>query len=194
MPRQPRLVVPDLPVHIVHRGNNRMACFADRNDYLVYLSLMREAAKRFACVVHAYCLMGNHVHVLLTPAAAHSCALFMHRVAQRYAHYFNRRLNRTGTLWEGRFRSCVVESGSYVIACNRYIHMLNEALGEEMLREIRLATNGGYPLGSHTFKLGLNAPNGRRLIRARPGPAAKGGGDEGRSEPVPDLFSGGGVS
>jgi putative transposase len=242
MPRQPRLVLPDLPVHIVHRGNNRTACFADQNDYLVYLSLMREAAKKSGCVVHAYCLMGNHVHVLLTPTAAHSCALFMHRVAQRYAHYFNRRLNRTGTLWEGRFRSCVVESGSYVVACNRYIElnpvraglvhhpasypwssypvnsgagvdplvsihaellaigtagyirMLDEALGEEMLREIRLATNGGYPLGSDTFKLGLNAPNGRRLVRRRPGPAAKGDSEEGRSEPVPDLFSGGGVS
>ncbi len=242
MPRQPRLVVPDLPVHIVHRGNNRMGCFVDQSDYLVYLSLMREAAERFGCVVHAYCLMGNHVHVLLTPAAARSCALFMHRVAQRYAYYFNRRLKRTGTLWEGRFRSCVVESGSYVIACNRYIElnpvraglvshpadypwssyhvnsgsgvdplvsvhaellaiggaeyvrMLDEGLGEEMLREIRLATNGGYPLGSQTFKLGLNAPNGRRLTRGRPGPAAKGGDQQGRSEPVPDLFSGGGAS
>jgi putative transposase len=219
-----------------------MACFADQNDYLVYLSLMREAANKFGCAVHAYCLMGNHVHVLLTPAAAHSCALFMHRVAQRYAHYLNRRLNRTGTLWEGRFRSCVVESGSYVIACNRYIElnpvraglashpagylwssysvnsgsgadplvsshaellaigtaayirMLDEALDEEMLREIREATNGGYPLGSHAFKLGLNAPSGRRLVRGRPGPAPKGDSEQARSEPVPDLFSGGGVS
>jgi len=219
-----------------------MACFAEQNDYLVYASLMRESAEKFGCVVHAYCLMGNHVHVLLTPAAAPSCALFMHRVAQRYAHYFNRRLNRTGTLWEGRFRSCVVESGSYVIACNRYVElnpvraglvnhpagypwssypvnsgcqidplvsthaellaigtaayvrMLDEAVGEEMLREIRLATNGGYPLGRETFKLGLNAPNGRRLTRGRPGPAPKSGSEQERSEPVPDLFSGDGVS
>jgi putative transposase len=242
MPRQPRLVVPDLPVHVVHRGNNRMTCFADGNDYLVYLSLMREAAKKFGCTVHAYCLMGNHVHVLLTPAAAHSCGLFMHCVAQRYAYYFNRRLKRTGTLWDGRFRSCVVESGSYVIACSRYIElnpvraglvgapaaypwssylvnsgsavdplvsvhaellaigttayarMLEEVLTEEVLREIRLATNGGYPLGSHAFKAGLKIPNGRKVIRGRPGPAAKGASGEERSEPVPDLFSGGGAS
>lgn len=242
MPRQPRLVVPDLAVHVVHRGNNRAACFADRNDYLVYLSLMREATTKFGCAVHAYCLMGNHVHLLLTPATAQSCGLFMHRVAQGYAHYFNRKLSRTGTLWEGRFRSCVVESGSYVIACSRYIElnpvraglvtapgnypwssypvnsgsavdplvsihiellavgtaayvrMFDEALREETLSEIRLATSGGYPLGSHAFKTGLKAPKGRKLIRGRPGPSAKGRSEDERSEPVPDLFSGGGVS
>jgi len=219
-----------------------MTCFADQNDYLVYLSLMREAAKKFGCMVHSYCLMSNHVHVLLTPATAHSCGLFMHRIAQRYAHYFNRRLSRTGTLWEGRFRSCVVESGSYVLACSRYIELnpvraglaiapgsypwssypvnsgsavdplvsvhaehlaigtaayvrlLDEAVEEEMLREIRLATNGGYPLGSHAFKVGLKLPNGRKAIRGRPGPVAKGSSEQERSEPVPDLFSGDGVS
>lgn len=100
-----------------------MACFREESDYLVYLSMLRQAATKAACAVHAYCLMRNHVHLLLTPASAASCAALMHDLAQPYARYFNKKHQRTGTLWEGRFRSCVVESSSYVIACYRYIEL-----------------------------------------------------------------------
>jgi putative transposase len=123
MPRQARLVVPDLPVHIVHRGINRQCCFGRDGDYLVYLALLQAASRKFGCQVHAYCLMTNHVHVLATPGSAQACGAMMHGVAQRYAHYFNKRTARTGPLWEGRFRSCIVESARYVLACYRYIEL-----------------------------------------------------------------------
>lgn len=116
-------MVPDLPLHIVHRGNNRLPCFRKEGDYLVYLALLKQASEKFACSVHAYCLMGNHVHLLVTPGDTSSCGAMMHGVAQRYAHYFNSSTERTGTLWEGRYRSCVVESARYVLACYRYIEL-----------------------------------------------------------------------
>jgi putative transposase len=123
MPRQPRLVVPDLPVHIIQRGNDRQACFKAERDYLVYLALLRELAEKSRCRLHAYCLMTNHVHLLVTPGSENACAVLMRGVSQRYSQYFNRTYGRTGTLWEGRFRSCLVESAEYVLACHRYIEL-----------------------------------------------------------------------
>jgi putative transposase len=121
MPRQARLIVPDIAVHIVQRGHDRRDCFREEADYLVYLSNLRELLARTGCLLHAYCLMTNHVHLLLTPLAANACALLMRSLGQRYVQYFNRRYDRSGTLWEGRFRSCLVDSASYVLACYRYI-------------------------------------------------------------------------
>lgn len=123
MPRRSRLVVPDVPLHIVHRGNNRLPCFRQEGDYLVYLALLQAASQKHGCAVHAYCLMTNHVHLLVTPGSADACGRMMHGVAQRYAYYFNSSGGRTGTLWEGRFRSCIVESAGYVLACYRYIEL-----------------------------------------------------------------------
>jgi putative transposase len=84
---------------------------------------MREISMRHRVSVHAYCLMTNHVHLLLTPDASDGCAAFMRDLGQRYVQYFNRTHQRTGTLWEGRFRSCPVESSQYVLACYRYIEL-----------------------------------------------------------------------
>jgi putative transposase len=121
MPRPLRLVLPGVAVHIIQRGNNRVACFRQDSDYLVYLSNFQELAEKHECAVHAYCLMTNHVHLLLTPAAAGACAALMRDLGRRFVQYFNRRYERSGTLWEGRFRSCLAESARYVIACYRYI-------------------------------------------------------------------------
>jgi putative transposase len=123
MPRQPRLILPDLAVHIVQRGNNRAPCFLRDGDYMLYLYWLRELSKKHGCKVHAYCLMTNHVHILLTPAAGDACGSLMRDLGQRYVQHFNRAHGRTGTLWEGRFRSCVAESGRYVMACYRYIEL-----------------------------------------------------------------------
>lgn len=123
MPRHPRLIVPDVAVHIVQRGNDRNACFRQDSDYLLYLLHLGALAKKAGCELHAYCLMTNHVHLLLTPKQAGSCAVLMRELGQRYVQYFNRRHGRTGTLWEGRFRSCLVESARYVLACYRYIEL-----------------------------------------------------------------------
>jgi putative transposase len=121
MARHPRLVVPGVALHIVQRGVDRRDCFAHESDYLVYLSNLAELVRHKGCALHAYCLMTNHVHLLLTPPDAPSCATLMRDLGQRYVAYFNKRHGRTGTLWEGRFRSCLVDSSRYVIACYRYI-------------------------------------------------------------------------
>lgn len=123
MARALRLILPNVAVHLVQRGNNRVACFRHDGDHLTYLAYLRHLAKVHRCSVHAYCLMTNHVHLLLTPAAAVSCALLMRDLGRCYVRYFNRRYERSGTLWEGRFRSCVAESARYVLACYRYIEL-----------------------------------------------------------------------
>jgi putative transposase len=123
MPRQARLVIPGYAMHVIQRGNDRKTCFRSHRDYLVYLVLLRDCSVEAGCLIHAYCLMPNHVHLLLTPRGIDSCAAQMHGVSQRYAAYFNRRYDRTGTLWEGRFKSCLVDSAEYMLACHRYIEM-----------------------------------------------------------------------
>jgi putative transposase len=123
MARQPRLVLPGIAVHVVQRGHNRGACFAGDSDYLCYLTHLRRLSAKHGCAIHAYCLMTNHVHLLLTPSELGSCTNLVRDLGRRYVPYFNQRYGRTGTLWEGRYRSCVVESARYVLACYRYIEM-----------------------------------------------------------------------
>jgi putative transposase len=121
MPRQARLVLPDVALHVRQRGHDGGRCFREDNDYLVYLSNLHELLRKTGCRLHAYCLMTNHVHLLVTPPADGACAMLMRGLGQRYVQYFNRRYDRSGTLWEGRFRSCLVDSASYVLGCYRYI-------------------------------------------------------------------------
>jgi putative transposase len=123
MPRTARLIVPDVAVHVVQRGHSRADCFFEEADYRAYLCLLRTYATQFACKVHAYCLMTNHVHLLLTPPDPTSCAQLMKHVAQRYSKRLNAMHGRTGTLWEGRFHSGLVASEHYALACYRYIDL-----------------------------------------------------------------------
>ena len=123
MPRTARCVIAGLPLHVVQRGINRQPCFFSPADHGVYLRFLQIFATEFACPVHAYCLVTNHVHLCLTPAAADACALLMKKLGQCYVQYVNSTLKRTGTLWEGRFRSCMVNSDAYVLACYRYIEL-----------------------------------------------------------------------
>ena len=123
MPRRPRLVECQVPLHIIQRGNNRQPCFASESDYLVYLDLLRRAARAAECAIHAYVLMGNHVHILATPASRESPGQMMKAVGERYVRYFNERHERTGTLWDGRFKSCLVHSETYLMVCYRYIEL-----------------------------------------------------------------------
>jgi putative transposase len=240
MPRHARLIVPGLPMHVVHRALNRQRCFRSDNDYLLYLTLVRHSARKFGCSVHAYCLMTNHVHLLVTPSSEGSCAGMMHGIAQRYAHYFNASGQRSGTLWEGRFRSCLVESDRYVLACYRYIELnpvragiarhpadyswssyagnigsradpllaphptfaglprghywalVRDGLELQRVREIRDATNGGYPLASEAFVSDLSKATGRKVRRGKAGRPRKD--EEKESVDVPDLFSAGAAS
>ncbi|MGH8728197.1 MAG: transposase, partial [Burkholderiales bacterium] len=123
MPRRARLMLAGVPVHLIQRGNNRSICFYSEEDYAVYLHHLEELGKRFDCAIHAYVLMTNHVHLLLTPGAIESTGLLMKNLGQRYVQYINRTYKRSGTLWEGRFRSCLTQKEDYVLACYRYIEL-----------------------------------------------------------------------
>jgi len=123
MPRRPRLSIACISWHIIQRGNNRSACFYTEEDYRRYLDTLADQSRRFGCAIHAYVLMTNHVHLLLTPARPDSASLMMKHLAQRYVQYVNRTYRRSGTLWEGRFRSCLTQSEDYVLDCYRYIEL-----------------------------------------------------------------------
>ena len=123
MPRRARLTLPGVPMHIIQRGNNRQACFYCTQDYQFYLNWLLEYADQCECKVHAFVLMNNHVHILLTPESNTSAGALMKRLGQRYVQYINRTYQRSGTLWEGRFRSCLTQDEKYVLACYRYIEL-----------------------------------------------------------------------
>lgn len=123
MPRRARLSIPGIPWHVIQRGNNRSICFHAEEDYQFYLHYLQEFAVKFGCAIHAYVLMTNHVHLLLTPQKSDSASLLMKHLGQRYVQYINRTYRRSGTLWEGRFRSCLTQSEDYVLACYRYIEL-----------------------------------------------------------------------
>lgn len=123
MPRTTRHFVPHLPVHIVQRAHERRACFAAPADFLVYLKLLGEATSRFDCAIHAYVLMTNHTHLLLTPGAAGDIPATMKRLAQRYSQYVNWRYRRIGSIWSGRYKAAVVQSERYLLLCQRYIEL-----------------------------------------------------------------------
>ena len=223
MARHRRLIIPGVALHVIQRGNNRNACFRGDNDYLAYLAHLRQLCAKHACNLHAYCLMTNHVHLLLTPNEESACSLLMRDLGRSYVRYFNDRHERTGTLWEGRFRSCLVESAEYVLACYRYIELnrvrasmvsmpdayswsshgantgahadpmvqphaeftalsisaaqlgtaykslFEQPFDDALLKTIRDATNGGYPLASDTFKARISLPPGCRTNPGRPG-------------------------
>jgi putative transposase len=123
MPRKPRFNLPGLPQHIIQRGNNRQACFFSEPDYRQYLEDLATAADYYQCQVHAYVMMTNHVHLLVTPLIADGVSQMMQSLGRRYVYYVNHLYGRTGTLWEGRYKSCLIDSDRYLLACMRYIEL-----------------------------------------------------------------------
>lgn len=123
MARQPRLDLPGIPQHVVQRGNNRLPCFLDDVDRQRYLHLLIEGLERTRCDLHAWVLMDNHVHLLLTPPVAGAVAQLMQALGRSYVGWFNARHGRTGTLWEGRYKACLVDSEAYLLRCCRYIDL-----------------------------------------------------------------------
>jgi putative transposase len=123
MPRHARLRLPGLPLHVIQRGVNRAACFRSDRDRRRYLALLADAAMNEGCKIHAFVLMTNHVHLLLSPEERESASRMMKSLGERYVPEFNRRHQRTGTLWEGRFRSSVVDTERYFMECQRYIEL-----------------------------------------------------------------------
>jgi putative transposase len=123
MPRTPRLELPGIPLHVIQRGNNRSACFFGDIDRCFYLKCLAEAAIRRNCAIHAYVLMSNHVHLLVTPHEKGAVAGMLQDIGRRYVRVINTIHDRTGTLWEGRFKSSLVDTESYLMTCHRYIEM-----------------------------------------------------------------------
>lgn len=123
MPRRPRIFLPETPLHIVQRGHNRQPCFYCDGDYQAYLGWLGEALQHTGCKLHAYVLMTNHVHLLLTPPAPSSVAQLMISLGRRYVQHVNRSYGRSGTLWESRYRASPVQAEHYLLLCQRYIEL-----------------------------------------------------------------------
>jgi len=123
MARLPRYFVPGMPLHLIQRGNNRQVIFAGDEDFAFFRGCLLDASRREGLAIHAYVFMTNHVHLLATPASDTSAGRTLQSVGRRYVQHFNHRYGRTGTLWEGRYKSTVVDAESYLRACSRYIEL-----------------------------------------------------------------------
>ena len=147
MARLARLVIPGYPHHIIQRGNNRQAIFASVANYQKLLQLIDENAKKFAVDIHAYVLMTNHFHLLATPQTETGITQMMQAVGRNYVRYFNDLQARTGSLWEGRYRSTLVQTERYLLACMAYIDL-------NPVRAGLVASAIDYPWSSHGFYVG----------------------------------------
>jgi putative transposase len=158
MARLPRLTVPGYPHHIIQRGNNRQPIFVRGGDYELLLELLEENAKKFQVAIHAYVLMSNHFHLLATPETTEGIPQMMQAVGRRYVRNFNLRHGRTGTLWEGRYKSTLIQAERYLLACMVYIDL-------NPVRAGIAAEPGDYPWTSHNHYMGRRAD---RLVTPHP--------------------------
>ena len=148
MPRQPRFFIPDIAQHVTARGVDKQAVFFHQQDYRLYRKALKDAAIDSGCLIHAYVLMTNHVHLLVTPLQDRSLPLMMQAMGRNYVQRLNARYERTGTLWEGRYRASPVQTDRYFLACQRYIEL-------NPVRSGLVATPGEYPYSSyHNHALG----------------------------------------
>jgi REP-associated tyrosine transposase len=174
MPRRPRLYLEGVPQHVTHRGNNRQGIFFGPDDGRRYLEWLAEYSEQHQCAVHAYVLMPNHVHLLITPQAEPSLPKMMQALSARYTQYVNRTHDRSGTLWEGRYHASLIDSEAYLLACYRYIELnpvragLAEAPESYLWSSYRANANGDPDpvLSPHPiFQVLLDGPGGREAYR-----------------------------
>lgn len=224
MARLPRYILSGHPQHIIQRGNNRSIIFNMEKDYHYYLKILKESAKEHRCAIHAYVLMTNHVHLLITPEEGTAIGKMQQMIGRYYVRYFNDKYKRTGTLWEGRYKATLIDSEQYLLTCMRYIemnpvrakivtspeeyrwssyranamgeenalieyhsefrglgqtdaerqeayvHLFNNGLSNQMLRDIRFATNSSWILGTEKFSKKIE-----KIVNRRLGPLQKGG-------------------
>jgi putative transposase len=223
MARLPRACPVDIPQHVIQRGNNRQVCFASEQDFVAYAHWLLEYSVKYNVEIHAWVMMTNHVHLLCTPRTANAVSEMMQAVGRNYVRYFNFSYKRSGTLWEGRFKSCLVQEEGYLLQLYRYIelnpvragmveqpsdyvwssyqinalgkesalctpHPLYLALGgdpasrqagyrdlfkyhveNQLLADIRLATNKGMALGNGRFEVEVASLTGRRMTANKVG-------------------------
>ena len=150
MARLSRLTLPGFTHHVIQRGNNRQAIFASSADYQMLLDLLEENARKFGVAIHAYVLMSNHFHLLLTPQTPDGLPQMMQALGRRYVRYFNDSQQRSGTLWEGRYKSTLIQSERYLLACMAYIDL-------NPLRAGLVAAPGDYPWSSYGHYTGLRS-------------------------------------
>lgn len=148
MPRQPRYLLPGFPQHVIQRGNNRQPTFRSRRDFALYKHYLAESARNHKCSIHAYVLMTNHVHLVVTPQTATGIPKLMQSLGRRYVYYFNKTHARTGTLWEGRYKACLIDSDCYLITCCRYVEL-------NPVRAGIVSDPTTYPHSSYCHNVGL---------------------------------------
>ena len=180
MPRHARYRAAHVPAHVLQRGNNRCACFLDDLDRSLYLGLLRQFAPSTECDIHAYVLMTNHVHMLVTSRVDEGMSALMKAVGQRYAQHFNRKYGRSGTLWEGRFKSSLITTEDHLFRCHRYVEA-NPVRARMVERVV------DYPWSSHAFNV-LGAPS-PVLLTPRPEYLAMGSCDAARWAAYKSLFA-----
>jgi len=144
MPRQCRYFIPSVAQHVITRGVDRQAVFFHRQDYALYREALQDAAATNDCLIHAYVLMTNHVHLLVTPLKERSLPLMMQAMGRNYVQRLNARYGRTGTLWEGRYKASLVQDSDYLLACQRYIEL-------NPVRAGMVAVPGDYPYSSYAY-------------------------------------------
>jgi putative transposase len=178
MPRRARVRHAGIPQHVIQRGNNRAACFFADEDYRTYLDSLLEGATRYGCDIHAYVLMTNHVHLLVTPESDESLSRMMRYLGSRYVQYVNHVYRRSGTLWEGRYKSSLIDSEGYLLTCYRYIELNPVRAGMvEDSSEYKWSSYGAHALGQAD-----------ELIRDHPCYLALGATDEARQVAYQALF------
>lgn len=178
MARLPRFVIPDQPQHVIVRGNNRTETFCAEADYTFYLDKLKLACGKHGCSLHAYVLMTNHVHLLITPHGEQSLGKTLQMLGRYYVQYFNYCYWRTGTLWEGRYKATLIDSEAYLLTCMRYIE-LNPVQAD------MAADPSGYPWSSyHCNALGQT----NDLVVPHPEFQRLGESDETRQSAYRDLF------
>lgn len=123
MARLARVCPIDVPQHIIQRGNNHHICFVDDADFSAYANWLKVYAEKFSVDIHAWVFMTNHVHLLCTPHKVDGISKMMQALGRQYVRYFNHKYQRTGTLWEGRFKSCLVDKENYLLCLYRYIEL-----------------------------------------------------------------------
>lgn len=178
MPRRPRLHLPGFPLHVIQRGNNRSPCFFSDDDCAAYLDWLRCAALKQDCAIHAYVLMTNHVHLLVTPGRAGAVSTLMQSLGRRYVQYVNHTYRRSGTLWEGRFLASVVHAEAYLLKCMRYIEL-------NPVRAGMVEQPGDFRWSSFRYN-GLGRPN--RMIKEHEIYSALGPDSETRRQAYRELF------